>query len=112
MPRHQIQLQGLGSHALSGVQAFALGALSRAVATIIVFPYIRGKVLLQRGEQANGNALVALHRVMLRCAQEQGVGGLYQSLPQELMRATLSAALMFAVRERLTVQIKTAILRR
>jgi len=98
-----------GLDALSGVQAFLLGALSRAVATILVFPYIRGKVLLQRGEKAHGNPLVSLHRVMLRCAQQQGIIGLYQSMPQELMRATLSAALMFAVRERLTLQIKTAI---
>lgn len=98
-----------GAELLSGSQAFLLGALARAVATIIVFPYIRGKVMLQRGEEANGNPLVALHRVMFNVAKRDGFAGLYQGMPQELLRATMSAALMFAVRERLTYQVKRAI---
>ena len=101
---------GRRADVLSSTQAFMLGALARAIATVLVFPYIRGKVMLQRGEEEQGNPLAALHRVMFSVARREGFVGLYQGLPQELLRAVLSAALMFAVRERLTHQVKAAIL--
>merc|ERR1712046_402436 len=89
-----------GDIALSAFHAFLLGAFSRLLATIVVFPYIRGKQLMQTGRiPGQGTGLVSLHRIMIRCVEEHGIGGLYQSMPQELLRACFSSSLMFACRE-------------
>eukprot|EP00449_Zooxanthella_nutricula_P043998 CAMPEP_0198599922 /NCGR_PEP_ID=MMETSP1462-20131121/147540_1 /TAXON_ID=1333877 /ORGANISM="Brandtodinium nutriculum, Strain RCC3387" /LENGTH=197 /DNA_ID=CAMNT_0044331623 /DNA_START=9 /DNA_END=598 /DNA_ORIENTATION=- len=95
-----LRRRGAGASALSAAQAFLLGALARAFATVVVFPYIRAKFMLKNmeraGAAAGGDGVLAplrgMHRAMALVVQRQGVGGLYQGLWQELARATTSAA--------------------
>lgn len=100
--------------ALTMGQAFVAGAIARALATLIVFPYMRAKFALKAGLGAESgaarqsNPFVGLHWALWWVAQQQGIQGLYMGLPQELTRATMSAALLMAVRERLTLTISRA----
>eukprot|EP00928_Gymnodinium_smaydae_P018042 TRINITY_DN16873_c0_g1_i1.p1 TRINITY_DN16873_c0_g1~~TRINITY_DN16873_c0_g1_i1.p1 ORF type:complete len:304 (+),score=41.87 TRINITY_DN16873_c0_g1_i1:45-956(+) len=101
----------LDGAALSVGEAFFTGALARALATIMVFPYMRAKFALKAGlgaasrSSGSDNAVVGLHRAMLWVVRQQGFKGLYVGLYQELVRATMSAALLMAIRERLTLVI-------
>merc|ERR1719266_207049 len=87
---------------LSALQAFLLGALARAVATIIVWPYQRSKVVMQTtsGKSKDG-ASQSVSGVMLKIAKEDGVLALYQGLPPELMRGVGSASIMYLLKEKI-----------
>eukprot|EP00444_Apocalathium_aciculiferum_P071103 CAMPEP_0183559386 /NCGR_PEP_ID=MMETSP0371-20130417/91556_1 /TAXON_ID=268820 /ORGANISM="Peridinium aciculiferum, Strain PAER-2" /LENGTH=313 /DNA_ID=CAMNT_0025767185 /DNA_START=8 /DNA_END=947 /DNA_ORIENTATION=- len=109
--------EGKAATALSTGQAFLLGAIARAFATILVFPVIRAKFMAKNMKgQSNGDAkaggggfldvIAGLYRAMELVVRQSGVADLYCGLPQELARATTSAALLMAVRERLTLVIK------
>lgn len=110
---------------LSAAHAFALGALARAVATLLVFPCIRAKVLLMTraaasagspaaspagggGARADGGGEAAadgpppgLRDVLLRVVREEGVLALYQGVRPELVKGVLSASLMLAAKEKI-----------
>jgi len=96
-----------GRKALPAAQAFVTAAFSRCIATIIVYPYIRGKVLLQCGDphlqvDKTKNPIAQLHDVMSQCAARYGLGSLYNGMRQELTRSMISAAIMLTVREKFT----------
>eukprot|EP00617_Octactis_speculum_P021400 CAMPEP_0185747992 /NCGR_PEP_ID=MMETSP1174-20130828/6639_1 /TAXON_ID=35687 /ORGANISM="Dictyocha speculum, Strain CCMP1381" /LENGTH=183 /DNA_ID=CAMNT_0028423441 /DNA_START=90 /DNA_END=641 /DNA_ORIENTATION=+ len=85
---------------LSASQAFLLGALSRAVATIVVYPYIRAKVLLQaeRTSDAKGGCI---QDILRRVFRSEGFLALYRGVEPELFRGMLSSAIMLMVKERI-----------
>lgn len=100
--------------ALSAGQAFALGAIARAIATQITYPYTRAKFMfmaMSKGDDSmkGHNPIVGIHIVLIRMFNEMGIGSLYQGLIQELVRSMMSAALLMAIRERLSYAIKVAI---
>merc|ERR1712217_551195 len=72
--------------ALSAMEAFLLGALGRAVATIAVWPYQRAKVVMQTSGAAKDGKTQSIPGVMSKIAMEEGVMSLYQGLPPELIR--------------------------
>lgn len=96
---------------LSAGTAFVFGAIARAVSTLIVFPYMRAKFMLKNMSTSADdgakkvNPLVGMHLALLQVVQQQGFQGLYNGLPTELLRGVSSAALLMAVRERLTVRV-------
>jgi hypothetical protein len=96
---------------LSAVEAFFLGMFSRSIATTVVFPFIRAKVLLQTEEKAtgmnerNGSSLLSSTSQVVTVIQQQyqkrGMDGLFQGLGPEVTRGALSAAVMLVVKERI-----------
>mmetsp|Transcript_24564 Transcript_24564/g.62540 ORF Transcript_24564/g.62540 Transcript_24564/m.62540 type:complete len:171 (-) Transcript_24564:26-538(-) len=96
---------------LSSYQAFAFGAVARSVATVVLYPYIAAKVKVQigLGKKAPGNPLWQLQQQVFVIARSDGFPGLYKGMPQELLRATLSAALLFMFRERITTTVRKAV---
>ena len=121
---------------LSAVQAFVVGAIARAIATLVVFPYNRIKILLQtskvRLSSAGGESLRGEHLMFVRhlssrggvlhktCCQEKSSGtiasrileesgllGFWQGVGPDISRGVVSAALMLAVKERIQLVIKT-----
>mmetsp|Transcript_13319 Transcript_13319/g.20210 ORF Transcript_13319/g.20210 Transcript_13319/m.20210 type:complete len:147 (-) Transcript_13319:23-463(-) len=93
---------------LSATEAFFLGMAARAVATVVVFPFIRAKVMAQANSDSDNNksmleTVVAMHR-------EGGLSQLFQGLGPELTRGVLSAALMMMVKEQIAATVKAAIL--
>jgi len=107
---------------LTSRQAFILGALSRAIATLIVFPFIRAKTLvmsnpskqinnatensnLQRKEGNVQSDDTSSHKsiadTLKILVKEEGPGALYKGMGTELVRGMLSSALMLMIKERL-----------
>lgn len=117
---------------LTAIEAFLLGMVARTVATIIVFPYTRAKVMLQSSssdekpdipamlkkiyeeEVRNCDALSVSTPLptppisnMARVARRsQGVGGVFQGIGPELTRGVLSAALMLTVKEKIRGRVE------
>lgn len=107
-------LKRVGSAAkeLSALQAFCLGAIARAVATLLVFPCTRAKVLMMtRGQDASSEPAGApqpraqgLREVLGQVVREEGVLALYQGVKPELIRGVLSAAVMLMAKEKITAR--------
>lgn len=96
---------------LSAFSAFMLGALSKTIATVLTYPAIRCKVLMQRAETdeekrrrlaGNGsvgppkNMIQALHVVW----RTEGLLGFYKGLHAQILKTVLAAALMLMVKEK------------
>lgn len=110
----QIILKRSHKTSLSAVEAFVLGMFARTISTVLVFPFVRAKVLLQTSGKTNSanpdaltqrNVTSVLHQVY----QEQGLSGLFQGLGPELTRGIFSSALMLMIKERLAVVVREAL---
>lgn len=116
---------------LSAAQAFALGAVARAVATLLVFPCTRAKVLLMTraaagagtpapvtpprpspaagggrdgggsGEGSRPVPVAGLREVLLQVVREEGVLALYHGIRPELVKGVLSASVMLMAKEKI-----------
>lgn len=94
---------------LSALEAFVLGMFARTVATMVVFPYLRAKVMLQSSnndDDNNGNdgkkAPTSIPQMLMAMYREGGLRTLFQGLGPELTRGVLSAALMLMVKEKIS----------
>ena len=89
-----------GERSLTALEAFVAGMVARTVATLIVYPYTRAKVMIQCG---GGTDSIP---VMLKGIwDDEGLGGIYQGIGPELTRGVLSAALMLMVKEKITEKV-------
>eukprot|EP00850_Spirogloea_muscicola_P014698 SM000107S14064 [mRNA] locus=s107:195411:197237:- [translate_table: standard] len=107
---------------LTAFSAFVLGALSKTVATIITYPAIRCKVLLQREStseeklrRANGELRVGPPATMIQALQiiwqREGILGFYKGLQAQILKTVLSAALMLMIKEKVTAATALAMWR-
>ncbi|CAI5709855.1 unnamed protein product [Peronospora effusa] len=105
------------SQALGALEVFVLGAIARSIATIILFPYIRAKVLMQtKPKQKDARNLVkdqdistepkkTIASTLQRVYTEEGPLALYRGLGPELTRGALSSALMLMIKEKVQMYI-------
>jgi len=110
--------------ALSPLGALLLGVLSKSIATLVTFPLIRLKVLVQTsshggaddagddvgGDRASGRGglggdVSRARRLFFRLIAEEGLGGMYRGLFLQLAKSALGAALLFATRERIVAAV-------
>mmetsp|Transcript_31967 Transcript_31967/g.47059 ORF Transcript_31967/g.47059 Transcript_31967/m.47059 type:complete len:363 (+) Transcript_31967:161-1249(+) len=98
----------VGEESLGAAEAFLLGMVARIVATMLTYPYLRAKVMLQ---STYGNAKVkpTIPQMISEQFSEGGVWGLYQGIGPELTRGVFSAALMMMVKERIGVIVRALI---
>ncbi|GLJ15284.1 hypothetical protein SUGI_0250100 [Cryptomeria japonica] len=96
---------------ISAFAAFLLGALSKTVATIVTYPAIRCKVMIQRAETDDENKLkmngviqekqpkqvVDALRIIW---QNEGPLGFYKGLSAQILKTVLSAALLLMIKEK------------
>lgn len=107
----------VGRTQLSDVQVFLLGVLARCVATIIVYPAQKAKVLAITAQKSAGkgaegkavsepvpNGVVACILYVLKTG---GISALYAGLRAELYRGCMSAGLMYLLKERIKRVIVT-----
>ena len=120
---------------LSASEAFVLGMISRAIATLVIFPFQRAKVRLQStvcchkrklprdgdtefiddghespaSDATNTRNTDSIWKTVERTYTEEGIGGLYQGLGPELTRGILSAALMMTVKEIMSESVKNVL---
>ena len=100
------------AHKLTALEAFLIGATSKAVATTISYPLIRAKILMMDSSRRKGlkisdgttadEQLHSMLGVLYEAVSAEGIiGGLYKGLGAQLSRSTLAAAIMFTTREKL-----------
>jgi adenine nucleotide transporter 17 len=91
----QAMVQRGGPKDLSSGSAFMLGALTRAIATLFIYPYKRGKALTQALGEPNATA------ALMKVIQTEGLLAPYRGLNMELSRGVSQMAFMMMVMERI-----------
>ncbi|PWN48315.1 mitochondrial carrier [Violaceomyces palustris] len=98
---------GKGSVSLSDWDFFFLGALSKLVATSVTYPQI---VIKSRQQSASGNYKSAnVLQVMVDIVKDEGPTGLYRGISSKLLQSVLTAAILFASKERVFIATKAAL---
>ena len=98
-----------GQSTITSAEAFIIGMVARAVATVIVFPYIRGKVLLQSVAPDKSGKKISIPEMMLAIYEDEGLAGIFKGIGPELTRGVLSAAIMLTVREKIYGSVEALI---
>lgn len=105
------EFSGTSPVVLSALTAFLLGALSKTVATVITYPAIRCKVLLQAAETEDNEQQrqIAGHserspKKMIDAIRiiwhREGALGFYKGLQAQILKTILSASLMLMIKEK------------
>lgn len=81
---------------LTDLDNFLLGAVTKLLATSLTYPYLVVKSRMQAGKGKYSNALQGL----LKIIKDEGVGTLYNGLASKLVQSVLTAAFLFASKER------------
>jgi hypothetical protein len=92
---------------LSAAEAFFLGMVARTIATILCFPYVRGKVMLQSTYAEGGAPQGGIPGMVLQMFNDGGLGEVFRGIGPELTRGVLSAALMMMAKEKIAVIVRT-----
>jgi hypothetical protein len=92
-------LRRLHTQALTSPQAFCTGGFAKSLATMITFPYIRAKVILQTTKDPEVRKKSAL-RVIWHILREDGITGLYMGIGVKLITGILKSAILLATKEK------------
>ncbi|KAK2569265.1 Peroxisomal membrane protein PMP34 [Acropora cervicornis] len=90
--------------ALRGRQYFALGAIAKAVSTIMTYPLQVAQCRQRSGHKTPSGKADFLSQ-MTRLVREQGPMGMYKGLEAKLLQTVLTAALMFVAYEKIAAFI-------
>lgn len=90
--------------ALRGRQYFALGAIAKAVSTILTYPLQVAQCRQRSGHKTPSGKADFLSQ-MTRLVREQGPMGMYKGLEAKLLQTVLTAALMFVAYEKIAAFI-------
>ncbi|KAI5326461.1 hypothetical protein PRUPE_6G326700 [Prunus persica] len=95
--------------ALSALAAFALGAVSKTVATVLTYPAIRCKVMIQAAEDDNEKTKNARPKssktipgVLCAIWKKEGILGFFKGLHAQILKTVLSSALLLMIKEKLS----------
>ena len=92
------------------VHDFMIGVVSKMLATVVTYPAIRAKVLINTGSAPCEEGKIGMRLVVstiIRIFRDQGVQGLFAGVKPQLLKAALNAALMLAVKERISKRVKS-----
>lgn len=98
------------SGTLTSAEAFFYGAIARGIATLVMYPYLKAKTVLQSASKGGGEVRESATQVVVRTYKEKGVGALYDGLSTELARGVLSSAVTMLFKERIFAATRIAIL--
>ncbi|KAL6843068.1 hypothetical protein ACP4OV_027142 [Aristida adscensionis] len=99
--------------ALSAFSAFVLGAISKSVATVLTYPLIRCKVMIQAADpdeydedeserpsksRAPKTMLGALHAIW----SKEGIPGFFKGIHAQILKTVLSSALLLMIKEKIS----------
>jgi solute carrier family 25 (peroxisomal adenine nucleotide transporter), member 17 len=89
---------------LIAVEAFVLGMLARTISTVVIYPFIRAKVVLQTSScNQTGRSIP---RMLLDMYNVDGLFSWFQGLGPELARGVLSSALMLMIKDQIGNVVK------
>lgn len=108
-----------GAKDLTALRAFLVGALSRAIATLVIYPYIRANAVLKgmlkdrdddkKVDTTRRRVKLTTMSVLLYVLNAHGPLALYQGLTPQLSRGVMSAALAMLVKERIASNVRRAL---
>ncbi|CAL4908019.1 unnamed protein product [Urochloa decumbens] len=96
--------------ALSAFSAFLLGAVSKSIATVLTYPLIRCKVMIQAADpdedeserpsksRAPKTMVGALHAIW----SKEGIPGFFKGLHAQILKTVLSSALLLMIKEKIS----------
>ncbi|KAJ6694301.1 hypothetical protein OIU85_005027 [Salix viminalis] len=94
---------------LSAFTAFFLGALSKSIATILTYPAIRCKVVIQAADSDDDEANKAqrksrktLSAVIRAIWKKEGISGFFKGLHAQILKTVLSSAFLLMIKEKIT----------
>lgn len=106
----------LNEDTLTASEAFILGMVARTIATVVVFPYLRAKVMLQSqkkndsgGDGASNVDPPNIPAMILKMYSNGGLGECFQGIGPELTRGVFSAALMLMCKEKISYVVHKAL---
>jgi adenine nucleotide transporter 17 len=101
---------------LTAMEAFFLGMVARTVATIVTFPYLRAKVVLQSqknsnngNDNSNSNSKPNITSMIVNMYMNGGISECYQGIGPELTRGIFSTALMMMMKEKISFVVSKAL---
>ncbi len=95
---------------LTATEAFLLGMVARTVATVVVYPYLRAKVMLQsQKDDTDSTTKPNIPSMILKMYSNGGMGECFQGIGPELTRGVFSAALMLMCKEKISFAVKMAL---
>ncbi|KAJ0015186.1 hypothetical protein Pint_19879 [Pistacia integerrima] len=101
--------KGSSPLALSAFMAFALGALSKSIATVITYPAIRCKVMIQAADSTDDGTTKTQPRsrktlagVIYAIWKREGPLGFFKGLHAQILKTVLSSALLLMIKEKIS----------
>ena len=82
---------------LSAMEAFAIGMLAKMVSTVVTYPLIRAKVVLQSNVTTYNSTVL----LMLHLFKTEGFFGVFKGLKPQLLRAIFGGALLLMGKEQI-----------
>lgn len=110
-------LHSSGAAGLTALESFILGALARAIAVCLTFPFTRARTILQARQSkpksdddaGAGKEETSIIPLLISLAKKDGLGSLYQGFYPELLRGVASSAVMLMIKEQLTEVSKSLV---
>lgn len=106
---------GSSAVALSALSAFLLGALSKSIATVLTYPAIRCKVMIQAADtndEVDKKAKVdskvkpksrkTISGVLYAIWRKEGIPGFFKGLHAQILKTVLSSALLLMIKEKIS----------
>ncbi|KFK37933.1 hypothetical protein AALP_AA3G049000 [Arabis alpina] len=95
---------------LSAFMAFVLGAVSKSVATVLTYPAIRCKVMIQAADDSKETETKKPKRrtrktipsVVYAIWRKEGMLGFFKGLQAQILKTVLSSALLLMIKEKIT----------
>ncbi|KAF8053979.1 hypothetical protein N665_1358s0014 [Sinapis alba] len=95
---------------ISAFMAFLLGAMSKTAATVITYPLIRCKVMIQAADDTKDNEAKkprerikkTIPGVIYAIWEKEGVLGFFKGLQAQILKTVLSSALLLMIKEKIT----------
>lgn len=78
------------------MDSVGVGMLAKLATLTLIYPLLRGKVLLQSRDSRN----TGIVRILGQIVRHDGVGGLYKGLQAQLSKSLLSSSVKYAVKEK------------
>ncbi|RXI01862.1 hypothetical protein DVH24_015211 [Malus domestica] len=95
--------------ALSAFTAFVLGAVSKTVATVLTYPAIRCKVMIQAADEDDGKtknpqpkSSKTIPAVLCAIWKREGILGFFKGLHAQILKTVLSSALLLMIKEKIS----------
>ena len=88
---------------LSVAQAFLLGSLAKVIATLVTYPLIRTKTVMQAQRPGEAGARRGMANVLVRIARDEGLGGLYRGVYAQIFTAVSKSGLLLTTKEQVAV---------